>query len=80
MFSLQIVAIVATILPLLLKKNKFLAVNVVALVITMVKFVRNVLVSDIIITDIKVERLRLLQVVDIDVGQGVVNVLFHEVN
>lgn len=49
--------------------NKFLAVNVVVLVITTMKYVRNVPVSDIIITEIKVETLPLLQVTEIDVGQ-----------
>ena len=60
--------------------NKFLAVNVVVLVITTVKYVRNVPASDIIITEIKVETLPLLRVTEIDVGQKNVNALFQGMN
>ena len=60
--------------------NKFLAVNVVVLVITTMKYVRNVPVSDIIITEIKVETLPLLRVTEIDVGQKNVNALFQGMN
>lgn len=66
--------------PILLKMNKFLAVNVVVLVITTVKYVRNVPASDIIITEIKVETLPLLRVTEIDVGQKNVNALFQGMN
>ena len=60
--------------------NKFLAVNVVVLVITTMKYVRNVPVSDIIITEIKGETLPLLRVMEIDVGQKNVNALFQGMN
>ena len=62
------------------KMNKFLAVNVVVLVITMVKHAKSVLGLDIIITRMKEVKHLLLLVVDIDAEQEAVIVLFQGVN
>ena len=62
------------------KMNKFLAVNVVVLVITMVKHAKSVWGLYIITTRTKEVQHLLLLVEDIDVEQEVVNVLFQEKN
>lgn len=62
------------------KMNKFLAVNVVVLVIAMVKHAKIVWGLDIITTRTKEVQHLLLLVEDIDVEQEVVNVLFQEKN
>lgn len=59
------------------KMNKFLAVNVVVLVITMVKHAKSVWGLDIIITRMKEVKHLLLLVVDIDAEQEAVIVLFQ---